>query len=87
MLLLLFKVPTKHSSEKRVCPIGLQTNNRICTLGMDFKVHLTDLKQNILDHLIHITTLPDGGGGLCGGAGRAGGATGRGGGGRLGSKL
>lgn len=37
--------------------------------------------------MINITALPDGGGGLCGGAGRAGGATGRGGGGRLGSKL
>jgi len=37
--------------------------------------------------MIYITALPDGGGGLCGGAGRAGGATGRGGGGRLGSKL
>lgn len=54
---------------------------------MDFKVHLTDLKQNNPDYLIYITALPDGGGGLCGGAGRAGGATGRGGGGRLGSKL
>lgn len=31
--------------------------------------------------------LPEGGGGLCGGAGRAGGATGRGGGGLLGSKV
>lgn len=30
--------------------------------------------------------LPDGGGGLCGGAGRAGGTPGRGGGGRFGSK-
>lgn len=31
--------------------------------------------------------LPEGGGGLCGGAGRAGGATGRGGGGLLGSMV
>lgn len=87
MLLLLLNIPTKHFSEKIVRSIEPQTNNTICRLGVDFKVLVTDLKQNIPDHLIRITTLPDGGGGLCGGAGRAGGATGRGGGGRLGSKL
>lgn len=87
MLLLLLNVPTKNFSEKMVCSIEPQTNNITHSLAVDFKVHLTDLKQNIPDYLIYITALPDGGGGLCGGAGRAGGAMGRGGGGRLGSKL
>lgn len=42
-------------------------------------------KNSLWTGFSYFTALPDGGGGLCGGAGRAGGATGRGGGGRLGS--
>lgn len=85
MLLLLLNVPTKNFSEKMICSIEPQTNN-VTQFGCGLQ-RLTDLKQNNPDYLIYITALPDGGGGLCGGAGRAGGATGRGGGGRLGSKL
>lgn len=62
-------------------------NQQYAVWVWDFKAYLTELKQNVPDLLIRVTALPDGGGGLCGGAGRAGGATGRGGGGRLGSKV
>jgi hypothetical protein len=51
-------------------------------------MHLNEVEEIFkLNRQSKSSWLPEGGGGLCGGAGRAGGATGRGGGGLLGSRV